>query len=368
MADIKTHLRELSVAFGIKGYDETLVNKITPSQYFEIAQKIIKNDISKADNFSHLAIFDTELISIILNGIRLGNVIVNTDLVNPSDSILWTGADTQKNDPVDLYVGNAGFSLKEDSYILENMGLYKYLNLMTNSDFKRGLHVFEEFAPTEYNEWFKYTWDLLISKISSTPWIFNNKGKYIAEITLNNSSVQLIIDGNVISTLPVNLSTVQQYTQFTTAVSREKIFSKWINNEISNDFGYINIKNNCSVTAGKNLATFVNQNLAPRNISRLLQIYPNSYFYAKTTICGIEIYHVPSQGEFLHEIKVHNVEYSVPSSQLNIHTTIENTKTGKSLVFRNECRFSHGQFNGTPEAKMYYERGNDLSVIYNKIV
>lgn len=99
----------------------------------ETIQKNVSNDISRSDNFSCLATFDSELKTIIRNGLRLGHKLVEHQLANPKNSIIWIGSDTQKNDPVDLYVGTTGFSLKEDSYILENMGLYKYLNLLTNS-------------------------------------------------------------------------------------------------------------------------------------------------------------------------------------------------------------------------------------------
>jgi len=55
----------------------------------------------------------------------------------------------------------------------------------------------------------------------------------------------------------------------------------------------------------------------------------------------------------------------VPDSQLNIFTEIKNTQNNKSLLFRNELRYSHGQFNGTPEAKLYHKSGGDLSIMYD---
>lgn len=59
--------------------------------------------------------------------------------------------------------------------------------------------------------------------------------------------------------------------------------------------------------------------------------------------------------------------YEVPGSQLNIITTFKNKSTGKILEFRNECRFSHGQFNGTPEAKMYVAKNTSLTNLYETL-
>lgn len=64
------------------------------------------------------------------------------------------------------------------------------------------------------------------------------------------------------------------------------------------------------------------------------------------------------------------IDYEVPESQLNIITTIENTETGDILQLRNELRYSHGQFNGIPEAKLYIHNSlnqESLSKIYKPI-
>ena len=76
---------------------------------------------------------------------------------------------------------------------------------------------------------------------------------------------------------------------------------------------------------------------------------------------------MPAQADFDDVIEFKGCTYDVPSSQLNIISTFENINTGKTLQFRNECRFSHGQFNGTPEAKMYVVRNTPLTEIYEPI-
>jgi len=365
MADIKTHLREISVAFGIKTINIKDIN--IPSQYFSVAQTIIRNDISIAENIKELKEFNSDLMSIISNGIRLGETIVKNNLVNPEDPIFWLGSDTQKEDPVDLYVGEIGFSLKEDSFILENMGLYKYLNLITGSNYKSGdVHVFKEFAPNQYNDWFKHTWNLLIEHISVESWFYEAKNY---EIVLNDHFVNLSISNKIISRIPKDIETIEEYETFTIGKSR-KIFSKWIQCEISQNSTYVEFKKICAEVAAKNFLSLVQKKMSADNLARLLQIYPKSYYYAKVTAKELSIYYVPSFKEFQKNVRVHSVEYSIPKSQLNILTKIENIKEEKFLEFRNECRFSHGQFNGTPEAKFYLKKkkGNDLSVIYEKIL
>ncbi|MCR4435638.1 MAG: hypothetical protein QHH06_09975 [Clostridiales bacterium] len=369
MADIKTHLRELSVAVGIgikKNRD--LPNNLAltkPKDFFNLAYLIVNNDISSARNILEIPVFTPEHHQIIKNGLKLADIIVKIFNVGPSDRIIWLGSDTQKNDPIDLIVGNIGFSLKEESYILENMGLYKYLNLMTGSSFSRGLHVFEYFSPQEYNNWFQYTWNRLLN-IPGGYWETNN-GRYHSSIHVTDNKVTLNYNNTDIKILPTSPITIADFQQSTNSVVREKVFSKWINETLRTDTAYLSVKNQCSIVAGENLCRYVIDNLNPMNLARLLQIYEIEYYYAKSTSNELKILKVPRRDDFSNEIEVANVEYSVPSSQLNILTTIRNKQTGRYLTIRNECRFSHGQFNGTPEAKMYYEHGNDLSVIYTPI-
>lgn len=369
MADIKTNLRELSVAVGIhyahiKKHPQEVIDS-TPNFFYDLCSHIVSNDISNAQNILSLNTFNAEHRSIIYNGLKLGTAIVELKLSSDFSSLLWLGGDTQKNDPIDLSVGGVGFSLKEESFILENMGLYKYLNLLTGSDFKRGLHVFKIFAPQEYENWFEHTWTQLLN-FPNKEWNYNN-GRYTSKICITAQGIAFYHKSKLISTLPNAPIDINTFENLTTSLSREKVFAKWISEQLSNDETYIRLKNICSVNAGKRLCAYVKEHFNPIGLTRLLQIYPKGYYYAKSTASELSIFHVPEAAKFDKEIKVSSVNYSVPSSQLNLITTLVNTISGNTLVFRNECRFSHGQFNGTPEAKMYYDSGNDLSVIYNRI-
>lgn len=64
------------------------------------------------------------------------------------------------------------------------------------------------------------------------------------------------------------------------------------------------------------------------------------------------------------------MEIKVPKSQLNVYFTFEisNSNGLNSIIFRVECRYSHGQFKGVPEAKLYYtDNINQLKNLYNVI-
>ena len=127
-------------------------------------------------------------------------------------------------------------------------------------------------------------------------------------------------------------------------------------------------KKNVLFFASEALAEELNDNLNYRaGLPRFLRIHNFEYYYAKTTPYGVEVLRVPSIRDFGDNIRIESIEASVPNTQANILTTIVNINTGRHLVLRNECRFSHGQFNGTPEAKMYYEHGGSLLTIYDPI-
>ena len=379
MADIKTHLRELSVATTIgllKTQTPFTMNDLYDStKFFNLAKSVITNDISSAANLCANAFFTGDLKQIVDNGYNLGVAIFNNPhfSISPSDSITWQGNNTQKEDPIDITVGKYGFSLKEESFILENMGLYKLLNCYTGSSYKKR-HIFSDYARPEYETWFSVTWGELLYYLSahSNEWSYNNTlKKKTGTIKTNGTTVILEyrLNGSVIATssLPYNCK-LSDFENNTSSKTREEVFSKFINQELDNNVNYNKAKKNCAIAASDALACELTKNLNYNaGLPRFLRIHDTEYYYAKTTSSGIQIYKVPSLAAFGHDIIIESIKSSVPDKQANILTTIKNTKTGKTLVLRNECRFSHGQFNGTPEAKMYYEHSGSLLVIYEAI-
>lgn len=372
MADIKTHLREIGVATTvgllIKKIPFTIDDLYSSSKFYSLSKMVIDNDISSASNILEFEKFTGEYKTIIDNSYKLGKKIFDSQEFNftKDDTILWLGNDTQKGDPIDLKIGNYSFSLKEESFILKNMGLYSLLNNLTGSNFQRGLHVFSTFALNEYNSWFKYTWDYLVNYINqNTTWVLNRPGK-VSRITKNGNAIIFDYNGEQ-SIIPTSISTNAQFMNCTSSTTREKVFSKWIDGVLKKDPTYLKLKKDCSETAGNQLASKIRNEYKPDNVFTFFQIWPFDYYYAKSTSTETTILHVPSQTNFKNIIMFVDCEYDVPSSQLNIITTFKNTNTNKILQFRNECRFSHGQFNGTPEAKMYIVKNTPLTELYDPI-
>lgn len=379
MADIKTHLRELSVATIIgllkNNINFQLKDLYNSNMFCQIASKVIDSDISNADNICSVPSYTGELRQIIDNGYQLATYIYKNPhfMIKPEDPIYWLGNDTQKDDPVDITIGRYKFSLKEKSFILENMGLYKLLNCYTGSQYTRR-HIFKDYAPNEYIRWFSVTWNEMLKIVNSMggQWQHSDSKKTKRSlITLTDNSVVLdYIEHNksiVKSALPLNCS-LEIYENDTTSKIREKVFAKFIHQCLDSNNEFIQVKKECSIAASEALAYELNQNLNYQaGLPRFLRIHDFEYYYAKTTSKGVHVFKVPSVKDFGKSIRIESIEASVPNTQANILTTIVNVNTGKRLVLRNECRFSHGQFNGTPEAKMYYERDGSLLTIYDPI-
>lgn len=371
MADIKTTLRELSVIYGLLkhfngGTDENF------SDFLEVTEVVLGESFA----YSLIVKDPKELVahrSIVENGLKVSEAIIEAFDIRKTPVTRWVGEETQSGTPVDIFVNNIPISLKEDSFILENMGLYRMMNILTGSEYSRGeLHIFKKFAPKEYKNWFDVTWSLLITQLEKKPKIRipNKKKHYLSEITLSNKVVTLSYrnkDKSIEVELPTDIDIVG-FEKITNSIIREKVFSKWINNFASVDKYYLTAKKLCAVTAGNKLEEAIGEkgnNLI--NFSRLFRLLDEKYYLIKVSRNKVKIFEVPSKKDFEQDFELVNFEASVPKSQLNFHIKIVNKKTGKDIDFRNEIRFSHGQFNGTPEAKLYAQRHSLLSVIYKKI-
>lgn len=373
MADIKTNLRELSVLVGIKNLVSNTKLSNDPKVFFNQTKEIIP--IQNYENIANMnvAFFNIEEKSILENGYKLALKIKEKFNINKIENLKWYGFDTQKESPVDISINNLDFSLKEESFILENMGLYKLVNLFTNSNYDR-LHIFEDYALTEYKEWFDVTWNIMIEylKNNSNEWYLIDASKNRkATIKLQNNNIHFVYERDGItntSILPIK-TTLDQFKDKTNGVTREQVFSKWINKEISDNPKYLKFKKHCSVVASDKLAKYLLDNLDYKEgLPRFLRIHEKEYYYAKTTNLEQIIYYVPSISDYQNKLEIESIIGSVPTSQANVITTIRNKETNQKLILRNECRFSHGQFNGTPEAKMYYQNGKGtLLAIYKEI-
>lgn len=373
MADLKTTLRELSVATYIA---LVLKNEKIPTlqatydinKFLIDAQKLLNIDLSAHIKAYHEGSNIQELSNILTNGYRLGEAILISRYFKfkTNDPIRWVGGDIKQKYPFDLLIGDYGFSLKEESFIIQNMGLYSLINLLTGSNYHRGLHLFNTFAKTEYDEWFNYTWKYLIGYLNTNGrWELNNSS-IILRSEENLSRIVFIYNGSSIE-MPIDISTNKEFMACTKAIFREKVFSKWIKDVISYEIDYKRFKQSCAETAGKNICSKINREISIENIYEFFRVYDQEYYYAKSTSNRIEILKVPSAKNFTNEIVFDGCKFEVPFTQLNIITSFLNKKTKRHLEFRNECRFSHGQFNGTPEAKMYISRNSSLCDLYEPI-
>jgi len=367
MADVKTNLRELGVVYFLAygGHEGVvLLEDFRPEHLLSKCASALRVQRQElAENLWVLGEFSGIHRGILLNSFKLAQALrEKLHLGAEKVDIEWLGNDTRYA-PCDIRVNGYFISLKEDSFILENMGLYKYLSLMTGLKHKRGLHVFKYFAKKEYEDWFLYAWTQLI--LSGQNWELK-KGRNVSAIEFGSRNVYLRYNDTV-SIFPAGLISIEQFNEGTTAVIREKVFSKWIKAELENDPKYLKKKRECAETAGRVLCSFVNENLSHDNIARFLGVRDFEYYYAKSTVNETTVLKVPALRSFDRFFEVESVRFSVPVSQLNIHTKVVNRASGAAVEFRNECRFSHGQLNGTPEAKMYYPRGVDLSQIFFEI-
>jgi len=128
IADINTTLRELSVLVGVfdyinggimsnkRKYFVSKVMQILPKEQYEKIKCLNVSEFSELEQ------------KIIIRGYRLAKSIIKKFNIKKLYSMKWSGNNLQKEDPVDVSINDLRFSLKEESYILENMGLYKFVN------------------------------------------------------------------------------------------------------------------------------------------------------------------------------------------------------------------------------------------------
>ncbi|MBK8944173.1 MAG: hypothetical protein IPM32_02780 [Ignavibacteriae bacterium] len=375
MGDVLTNLRELSVGFSF--YNNKPIDTIKPNYFFESIKNISNTNHLTISNIAKNDIsFNPQELDTILNGLKLGEKIKEIFSIKANPKICWTGTETQSDSVVDIIIDDNRFSLKEHSFIIENMGLYKLINLLIGEEkYCRGqLHAFEDFASTELDNWFNTTRDLIKDHLIKTN--FNYKcPRYSSELSLNKNDelkykFEYVGGSPYEKTIP-NFSslTYKSFHNQTDGNIREHVFSKFINKNISKNEKYIDAKSKCSKAAGENIIKLIlkKKYYDSKLLKRFFRIEEHGYYYAKTTNSNLEIYKVPSNSEFNVILELNEVNYSVNKSQLNIFTKLINKQTKMEIIFRSEVRYTHGQLNNVPEAKSYIERG-DLSLAYSKIL
>lgn len=377
MADIKTILRELSVILGfiLAKYKLTFTeDTIDVKTYLNFIRKYCKNvnecnsEIQKIEELDDFVIHK----SIIKNGLTLGKLLF--EKLNLDGEIYWLGASVHSKYPFDLKIGNIGISLKEDSYILKNPSFASYLNALIQPEKPFGtVHVFKYFAPSEFLSWSNYTYKMLFEEfnkhsINDVIFYYEKRGTYIKK------SANGLIFGVQGTEVEIDINNKFDDVAFSSKIGSflfEHTVSKWIKDKLEKkDIHYEKLKKECSTKAGENLKDFIlkNLNLDKDKLLEIFQIYDQSYYYGKSAGTA-HIYQVPSNKECKMELV--DIEIKVPQSQLNVYFTfkITNSNGANDLVFRVECRYSHGQLKGVPEAKLYYtDNINHLKDLYKSII
>lgn len=377
MADIKTILRELSVILGyiLAKYKLTFTeDNLDIKTYLDFIRKYCKNvnecnsEIQKIEEIEDFVIHK----GIIKNGLNLGKLLY--EKLNLDGDIYWLGSSVKSKYPFDIKIGDIGISLKEDSYILKNPSFANYLNALVQPEqaFKN-VHVFRKFANAEFNTWYNYTYKKLFEEFKtnsqgSTIFSYPKRGTYITigkiGLIFGNNETSIEIDANE------DLDEVSLNTRLGGYIFEHTV-SKWIKETLEKkDANYEKLKKECSLKAGGNLKDFVinNLNLDNNQLLELFQIYDEPYYYGKN-YGKAHLYQVPSNREC--QINLKDIEIKVPQSQLNVYFTFEisNSNGSNVVVFRVECRYSHGQLKGIPEAKLYYtDNINHLQDLYKVII
>ncbi len=377
MADIKTILRELSVILGyiLAKYKLTFTeDTIDVKTYLEFIKKYCKNvnecnsEIQKIEELDDFVIHK----SIIKNGLTLGNLLY--EKLKLEGEIYWLGSNVHSKYPFDIKIGETGISLKEDSYILKNPSFSSYLNALVQPKVPfKTVHVFRYFAPTEFTNWFDYTCEKLFEEfdkcdLNEIIFRYKKRGTFIKKgksgLIFGREGTSVEIDAkDKLDDVSLN-NRIGGYLF-------EHTISKWIKDNLEKkDDEYDKLKKECSIKAGENLKKFVlkNLNLDADKLLEIFQIYNEPYYYGKSS-GKPQIYKVPSNGECKMELV--NIEIKVPQSQLNVYFTLKITNDNGSndIVFRIECRYSHGQLKGVPEAKLYYtDNVNHLKDLYKSII
>jgi len=368
MADIKTHLRELSV--GLPFYSKT--KNITPQVFLKFCKDNIKgtSDLRLEQIGENAEHFNANELNIINRGIELGHAIhKNIFKLKKVNTITWTGFKTQSGIAADLIINDELFSLKEESFILENMGLYNYLNLILNENkYNRGLHCFEKFAPSELEKWFEAARDSIINGLES-PFSYTGRN-YNSTGKLDDNTLILTYKGIEKRIPNFNNSTYQIYKDTLDGKFKEKVFSKMMKRYSESDDNYMKEKKICASRAGLAIENLLKDSIGTTpNIKGWFRIEDRKYYYCKITDNSLNILEVPNEENFNKSIIVKTIKSSVPKHQLNIITTLINTNNNITFQFRNECRYSHGQLNGTPESKCYYvDKADKLEFAYKKII
>ena len=342
IAKIKTAYRETACILGLlskKGQGTRAILASSSKEYLDMvldtqvdlreSEKRALESVSWERGYMPAEVKET-----ILNNYKLGKKIrgfyyYHRDTPIDPDTVKWVGDDTSYA-PADMLVNNEKWSLKEKSSIIKNQSAATFLNILTNSDdYGRGFHLLNELAPEENLQGLQ---KIVSHYNADNPETAYPEFKDYSEWKSQPKSEQK------------KLSRYIQSKDRTPEFKRELEEIKTRINEKAGDNLLKRINNAHEVDAGELLGSDVD------------------YFYSKFDHNGdMFAGYVPNKETISKHVKVKAIWYTA-GSQLNIIIKYVNTRAEEFLTIT-EIRYSHGQFNGIPEAKMKTYSGDFVAFL-----
>ncbi len=259
MADILTHLRELSFGYSILNKGNLSFSE-TPESFIKFCKAGIENtnELTRRNISEASKNFSPNELSAINNGLKLGKYILEKNIITSnSPNVKWLGNFTKSGTAADIEIDNIPFSLKEDSFILNNMGLYQLINIITDKvHYKQGLHIFEEFSPVELNNWFKVTRDRTIEMLKKESFSTLDRSNKNIKLAYTEELLYLFFNGIELKIHDFANCEYERFKKETTGKLREKVFSKFINNVLSHDNEYLMAKKVCAEKSRRKIKRF----------------------------------------------------------------------------------------------------------------
>lgn len=345
IAKVKTAYRETGCILGImsqKGQGIRAITAMSSEEYLSLVQKTHPNLRSGEENALMSMSWERghmppEIRETVLNNYRLGDKIrgyyyYHRDTAIEPDTVKWVGDDTT-HAPADVVVNGEKWSLKEKSDIIKNQSAASLLNTLTNSEnYGRGFHVLNEFAPQEN---------------------FEGLNEVISHYNKDNPDTAY--------------APIKDYSEWEAKPKPErKLLSRYIQSKSKSSPEFKatmeNLKTRINEKAGEEFVKKI-QDTSQVNAGTLIGD-EKEYFYAKINNNNkMSVGFIPDKDAVAEHVKVVDVWHQA-GPQLNIFIKYENSR-GENLVTVNEIRYSHGQFNGTPEAKMKIYEGDFVDFVDN---
>ena len=233
----------------------------------------------------------------------------------------WVGTDTTYA-PADLVATTKdgekiAISLKENSQIVKNSGAPVFFENLTGQQVLESKeNLFNKFAKPEQDAALQH-----LVKSSGESWNLSEPVSYDSFQTLPKTEKKRFYKGFR------DNATAEQKTRF---------------NELKTEY---------NAATSKNIASTVKkEQISSANVGELLNARPFAYYHADAGKASDRVSKIPDKDYFDNNTFVSKATL-LPRRQLNALLTVKNKVNGKEMDVLVELRYSHGPFNGFPEAK-----------------